>query len=160
MKTSNWQHRAATEMNNKTKPLGALGELEELAVQLAVIQKTLKPVVYPACVLVFGSDHGIARQGVSAYPREVTAQMMANFAAGGAAINAICKSVNARLMVIDMGVDADLRAFSNIAQEKVNTKDISENAAMSQAEYGQAITTGGKYAEIAYNEGCKTLALG
>jgi len=159
---SSWQQRAITEMNNKTKPSGALGELEYLAIQLATIQKTLTPVVYPACVMVFGADHGIARQGVSAYPCEVTAQMMANFSAGGAAINAICKSVNAHLKVIDVGVNADLKEFKNIAHEKVNagTNDISKNTAMTEAEYHQSMKTGGNYAEAAFEDGFKTLALG
>ena len=159
---ASWQQRAISEINNKTKPHGALGELEDLAVQLAVIQKTLTPAIYPACVLVFGADHGVARQGVSAYPTEVTAQMMANFAAGGAAINAICNSVKAELKVIDMGVNADLTAFNNIAHEKVNsgTNDISVTTAMTVAEYNQALETGKKYAKIAYKEGFKTLALG
>lgn len=162
MKMSSWQQRAITEMNNKTKPAGAPGELETLAVQLAMIQKTLSPVVYPACVMVFCADHGIARQGVSAYPCEVTAQMVADFSAGGAAINAICKSVDAHLKVIDVGVNADLTKFKNIAHEKVNagTDDISKNTAMTEAEYGQAMKTGKNYAEAAFEDGFKTLALG
>ena len=162
MKKPNWEQLATTEMNNKTKPPGSLGELESLAIQLATIQKTLTPTIYPACVLVFGADHGIAKQGVSAYPAEVTAQMMANFATGGAAINAICKSVNACLKVIDVGVKAPLTQFESIAHEKVNasTNDFSRTPAMTTSEYEQAKAIGAKYAESAFNDGFNTVALG
>ena len=162
MNNTNWKKLATNEMNIKTKPLGALGDLEELAVQIAMIQKTLNPVIYPACVLVFGADHGIARQGVSAYPSEVTAQMMANFDGGGAAINVICKAVNASLKVIDVGVNADLKDFRSIAHEKVNTgtNDISQTQAMTKTEYSQAMAIGAKYAESTCNEGFRTIALG
>ena len=162
MNSSDWQQRALTEMNNKTKPLGALGELENLAIQIATIQKTLKPNVYPARVLVFGGDHGVAGKGVSAYPAEVTAQMMANFAAGGAAINAVCHAVNADLKVIDVGVNADLTSFNTIIDEKVGlaTNDISETVAMSECQYKQALGVGQKQAETAFKDGYKTLALG
>ena len=162
MKKPNWEQLATNEMNNKTKPPGSLGELESLAIQIATIQKTLTPAIYPACVLVFGADHGIARQGVSAYPAEVTAQMMANFASGGAAINAICQSVNASLKVIDVGVKEALTHFEAIEHEKVSagTNDFSSTAAMTLSEYNQAKAVGAKYAQAVFNEGYKTIALG
>ena len=72
-------------IDNKTKPPGSLGQIEALAVQLATVQQTLTPSIDPARIIVFGADHGVTAEGVSAFPAEVTVQMMANFASGGAA---------------------------------------------------------------------------
>ena len=153
---------AQNEINNKTKPFGALGQLEAIAIQLATIQQTLKPEIYPAQVLVFGADHGVSQQGVSAFPAEVTAQMMANFASGGAAINVIAESVGASIKVIDVGVNADLSGLSNIEQHKVKlgSEDFTQGPAMSPEQCNQALRTGEKLATQAHKEGIKTLALG
>ncbi len=95
----------------KTKPPGSLGRIEELAVELAVLQDTLRPSVDPARLVVFGADHGVAAESVSAYPPEVTAQMMANLAAGGAAACVFTRTLDLSLEIVDVGVAADLSGF-------------------------------------------------
>lgn len=96
------------ELDAKTKPLGALGELERLAARIARVQQRLAPSIAHAEALVFAADHGVAAEGVSAFPQAVTAQMVANFLAGGAAICVLARAHGARLRVVDAGVAADL----------------------------------------------------
>jgi nicotinate-nucleotide--dimethylbenzimidazole phosphoribosyltransferase len=99
-----WFHRAAEYQSHLTMPTGALGRLLELARQLCAIQEALPPQTEPAAVVVMAADHGIAEEGVSAYPAEVTGQMVLNFLTGGAAINVLAKRQGARVLVVDMGV--------------------------------------------------------
>lgn len=99
-----WFLRAAAHQARLTMPTGALGRLLDLGQQLCAVQETLQPVAKPAAVLVLAADHGVAAEGVSAYPQEVTGQMLANFQAGGAAINVLARRARARVVAVDMGV--------------------------------------------------------
>ena len=92
-------------LDDKTKPRRSLGRLEDLGCQLAAIRGDASPVPRPAkAIVVMGADHGVAAEGVSAYPQEVTGQMLLNFARGGAAINVLARQAGARIVVVDMGV--------------------------------------------------------
>src|SRR5260370_38854701 len=97
-----WIARAEARHLHLTKPPGSLGRLEEIACRLCAIQQTLEPRAARRRIVVFAADHGVAAEGVSAYPQEVTAQMVANFCAGGAAINALARVAGADLLVIDI----------------------------------------------------------
>ena len=105
----------------KTKPLGSLGRLEGIAIRLAVLQQSLTPAIDGAAVCVFAADHGVADEGVSAYPRAVTAEMMKNFDRGGSAINVIARANDVGVEVIDVGVDADLCGLAGIVHAKVSS---------------------------------------
>lgn len=91
-----------------TKPAGSLGRLEEVAVQMAGITRSVTPIVQRRAVVVMAADHGVTAEGVSAYPKDVTPQMVLNFLAGGAAINALARQAQADVTVVDIGVAADL----------------------------------------------------
>ena len=129
-----------------TKPRGSLGRLEDLAVQLAQVYGDPPPALDQRVVVVMVADHGVSRNGVSAYPRAVTAQMCANFAAGGAAICAMAPAVGARVHVVDVGVDADVSALSEIVHHKVRrgTRDLSAERALTLTEVRSAILTGAR----------------
>jgi nicotinate-nucleotide--dimethylbenzimidazole phosphoribosyltransferase len=99
-----WADRAAARQARLTMPPGSLGRLLDLGRHLAAVQRTDRPHGAPALVAVFAADHGVAREGVSAYPQDVTGQMVANFLAGGAAINALARRAGAALEVVDLGV--------------------------------------------------------
>src|SRR5882757_4877112 len=102
-----------------TKPLGALGQLETLAAQVCAIQGTLDIKIVRPVGLVFAADHGVADRGVSAYPREVTAQMVANFLRGGAAISVLAKLHGVDLWIIDAGVDGECVAHPQLIEAKI-----------------------------------------
>src|SRR5262245_5259794 len=103
-----WLARADQRLNRLTKPAGSLGQLEHLARQLVPVTESLEPKCTDKVVFCFAADHGVTAEGVSAYPPEVTPQMVANFLAGGAAINVLARVANARVVVADLGVAADL----------------------------------------------------
>src|SRR5438128_6483680 len=107
-----WFQRAAEHQARLTMPAGALGRLLDMGRQLSAIQETLTPHTEPAAVLVMAADHGIADEGVSAYPQEVTGQMVANFLHGGAAITVLARRQRARVVVVDMGIKNPLAAHS------------------------------------------------
>lgn len=153
---------ARSRVDNKTKPPGSLGQIESVAVQLAAVQGTLDPVVDPARILVFGADHGVAAAGVSAYPAEVTAQMMANFASGGAAVCVLGASAGASLEVIDVGVNADLEHLEGIVHAKVRagSRNLLEQAAMTHEELDRALQAGREAVVRAVEAGQRCLGLG
>lgn len=156
-----WRAAAAAALARKTKPLGALGHLETAAETLAGVQRTLTPVIDPARVLVFAGDHGVTEEGVSAYPREVTAQMMANFAGGGAAVTVLARSVGASVEVVDVGVAAVLPPYGHVdAKVREGTHNFTRTAAMSPEECLAAFAAGRAAVQRAHADGCRLIALG
>ena len=135
---------AAARQGRLTKPAGSLGRLEELSVRLAGMTGQLDPPLQHAVVFTLAADHGVATEGVSAYPREVTPQMVLNFLRGGAAINVLARELGARVVVADIGVDAELPPHAELRQVKVRrgTSSITRGAAMTVAEATQAIDVG------------------
>jgi nicotinate-nucleotide--dimethylbenzimidazole phosphoribosyltransferase len=146
-----------------TKPRGSLGRLEELSVQLAGITRRCPPPV-PAhkAVLVFASDHGVVAQGVSAYPQEVTPQMVYNFLRGGAAINVLARGVGARVVIVDAGVAAEIAPADGLVQGKIapGTADMSLGPAMRRDQAHAAIVLGARVAEHEIESGLDLLACG
>jgi nicotinate-nucleotide--dimethylbenzimidazole phosphoribosyltransferase len=149
-------------LDQKTKPVGSLGQIEHIAVQLCVLQNTLNPCVDPVRVLIFAADHGVSSEGVSLYPAAVTAQMMHNFAGGGAAICVLAKQIGASLKLIDVGVDADLSTLEGITHAKVRlgSGNIAIEDAMSEAELASALEVGRSAVKQAALDSIKALILG
>jgi nicotinate-nucleotide--dimethylbenzimidazole phosphoribosyltransferase len=137
-------HAVADALDAKTKPPGSLGMLETVAAQIARVQRRLDPRIEHAQTLVFASDHGIAAAGVSAYPREVTAQMVANFLAGGAAICVLSRQFGADLTVVDAGVAAELPPHPRLLDRKLGfgTANFAETQAMSESSCMAALRAG------------------
>jgi nicotinate-nucleotide--dimethylbenzimidazole phosphoribosyltransferase len=134
-------------IDEKTKPLGALGRIEALALQIGLIQQSAAPRLEVPHVLVFAADHGIARQGVSAYPAEVTPQMVRNFLGEGAAVSVFARAQGVRQLVVDCGVNADFEPHPELAIAKVagaehGTADSTQGPAMTPAQTLQAIANG------------------
>ncbi len=132
-------------IDTKTKPPGSLGRLESIGLQIGLIQRTLRPRIERPTMIVFAADHGIAAEGVSPFPQEVTVQMVANFVAGGAAINALSKVAGMTLEVVDAGVASALPAapgFVDAAIRRGGTRNFAHEQAMTRDEVLQAIARG------------------
>ena len=149
-------------IDNLNKPKGALGRLEEIAMQVCLIQQTLTPSLAHPCHLLFGGDHGIEREGVSVSPREVTWQQMKNFTQGGGGVNMFCRQHGFKLRIVDVGVDYDLSAVEGIINRKIarGTKNFLYEPAMSEAEFDQAIQVGSELVDECIAEGCQVLCVG
>nr|WP_240036513.1 nicotinate-nucleotide--dimethylbenzimidazole phosphoribosyltransferase [Halomonas urmiana] len=148
-------------LDTLTKPPGSLGRLEALAVTLAGLTGEDFPGVTPPGVVVFAADHGVAEEGVSAFPQAVTAQMVANFVAGGAAINVFSRRIGARLEVVDVGVASELPP-GGIVRDRVRpgTANLAREDAMSRDEALAAIAAGRRAARRAAEAGCRCLIAG
>jgi nicotinate-nucleotide--dimethylbenzimidazole phosphoribosyltransferase len=135
---------AETRQGQLTKPPQALGRLESLSIRLAGITGKAQPSLARKAVAVMAGDHGVCREGVSAFPSEVTPQMVYNFVAGGAAINVLSRHVGARVVVTDVGVAADLSACAGIRHCKVcpGTANMAEGPAMTRTDAVRALETG------------------
>jgi nicotinate-nucleotide--dimethylbenzimidazole phosphoribosyltransferase len=155
---------AAKERQDRmTKPRGSLGQLEDVAIQLAGLAATCPPPApEPACVAVFAADHGVHAQGVTPWPQEVTAQMVANFLAGGAVVNAFAAQAGAEVTVIDVGVAADLDPVPGLMPRKIakGTRDFTEGPAMTRDQAVMAITTGIEVARDLVAAGNRCLVTG
>jgi nicotinate-nucleotide--dimethylbenzimidazole phosphoribosyltransferase len=153
---------ARARLDNLTKPLGSLGSLEDLAAQWVSIRQDLGTEPVRKAVYVFAADHGVTAESISAYPREVTYQMVLNYVAGGAAINVLAHAQNATLHVVDVGVDADLTNVAGLLHRKIarGTRNMLHEAAMSPGELLRAITVGVELAAEAAAASYSLLAIG
>jgi nicotinate-nucleotide--dimethylbenzimidazole phosphoribosyltransferase len=135
---------AAARWDTLTKPRGSLGRLETLACQVAGIVGQARPRLTERLVFVLAGDHGVTAEGVSAYPSDVTAQMVYNFVRGGAAINVLTRHVGARVIVVDMGVDAELGALPGLVSRKIRrgTHNFAQQPAMTGDEARGCIESG------------------
>lgn len=156
--------RLQAAVDTKTKPLGALGRLEALAVQIGLIQNTEAPQLIRPAMVVFAADHGIAHAGVSAYPQAVTAQMVLNFVAGGAAVNVFCRQHGFALEVVNAGVAAPLWAGDTPglvdAPIGPGTRDFAQQPAMTAEERDRAIALGAQRVAHHATLGSNVIALG
>ncbi|HOV14821.1 MAG TPA: nicotinate-nucleotide--dimethylbenzimidazole phosphoribosyltransferase [Spirochaetota bacterium] len=146
--------KAEDKINNKTKPLGALGVLEDIAIKMSLIQQNLNPIINKKLICVFAGDHGITKEGVSAFPSEVTPQMVYNFLNGGAAINVLTRHNNIDIKVVDMGVNYDFGSVKGLINKKVakGTKNFLNEAAMSYTEAVKSIEYGFEVFTELYNQ--------
>ena len=135
--------------NSLTKPPGSLGRLESMVTRLALMQNTMRPVVERKLMVICCADHGVTAEGVSAYPREVTAQMVQNFLRGGAAINVLCRQFGVTPMIVDAGVDGD--PVQGVVDCRIGrgTANFVEVAAMTGAEVERALENGARLAREA-----------
>src|SRR5690348_11459871 len=155
---------AARERQDRmTKPRGSLGVLEDVSVRLAGLAGGCPPPLpEPACVAVFAADHGVHAQGVTPWPQEVTAQMVANFLAGGAVVNAFAAQVGAEVTVVDVGVAADLEPVPGLLPRKIarGTADFTEGPAMTRDQATAALVTGAEIARDLVAAGNRCLVTG
>lgn len=149
-------------IDRKTKPPGSLGQLERVALQLGLIQQSANPVVRRPAMIVFAGDHGIAQAGVSPYPQAVTAQMVLNFLAGGAAINAFCRLNDMTLEVVNAGVASALPSHRQLIDMAIarGTRNFLEGPAMSAAELAQAMAAGMARVEHHARHGTNVMGFG
>ena len=150
-------------IDNKTKPLGSLGLLEKIAWQVGRIQKTLAPEFRSPHMLVFAADHGAARAGISAYPQEVTWQMVENYLAGGAGANVFARHAGMALVVVDAGVAHDLGRRAGLIDAKISaagTRNYLEEPAMTLAECDAALCKGAEIACAVADKGCNVIGVG
>lgn len=147
-----------------TKPLGSLGMLEELSIRVAGIQAKALPEIKHKAVITMAGDHGVVDEGVSAYPREVTPQMVYNFIRGGAGINVLARHAGARVVVVDMGVAADLNLEEgeSFRSKKIayGTDNFTKGPAMSREDAVRSIEAGIEVVEEEINKGLDILATG
>jgi nicotinate-nucleotide--dimethylbenzimidazole phosphoribosyltransferase len=149
-------------VDRKTKPLGSLGLLERTAIQIGLIQQRLAPEFSQPHLLVFAGDHGAAKAGVSAYPQDVTWQMVENFLAGGAAINVFARQNDLHLAIIDAGVAHDFGKRAGLINAKVapGTANYIEEPAMSAEQCAQAIARGAEISRNLSANGCNVVGFG
>ncbi|MCS6992953.1 MAG: nicotinate-nucleotide--dimethylbenzimidazole phosphoribosyltransferase [Anaerolineales bacterium] len=153
---------ARARQDTLTKPQGSLGRLEELSIQLAGIYAQPIPSIREKAVIVMAGDHGVVAEGVSAFPQEVTPQMVLNFLNGGAAINVLARCAGARVVIVDIGVAAELPEHPRLHRRKLafGTGNIAQGPAMTRAQAEQAIQTGIEVVEAEIQRGLDAVATG
>ncbi|WP_321346248.1 nicotinate-nucleotide--dimethylbenzimidazole phosphoribosyltransferase [uncultured Draconibacterium sp.] len=149
-------------IDNKTKPLGSLGMLENLALQIGLVQNTLSPKIEKPAHLVFAADHGLADEGISPYPKDVTWQMVMNFCAGGASINVFCRQSEMELKVYDVGVDYTFADELPVINAKVanGSRNMRKEPAMTIEECKAAMEVGAKAVREQGANGSNTISCG
>ncbi|RTY87084.1 nicotinate-nucleotide--dimethylbenzimidazole phosphoribosyltransferase [Flavobacterium sp. RSP15] len=149
-------------IDQKTKPTGSLGVLEVLAKQIGEVFQTLEPKILEPTLVVFAADHGIAAHGVSAYPQDVTRQMVANFLDGGAAINVFCKQNSIKLAIVDAGVNYDFSMTSTLISAKIakGTQSFLQGPAMSLTELQHCYTKGNEIVTAIAKTGSNCIGFG
>jgi nicotinate-nucleotide--dimethylbenzimidazole phosphoribosyltransferase len=154
--------KAQARLDRLTKPLGSLGRLEELAASYIAITGELKPHVPRAVVFTFAADHGVALEGVSAYPREVTPQMVLNFLRGGAGVNVLAKHAGVDVRVVDIGVAYNFGTVPGLLDRKVmeGTRNLAVESAMTRSQAEQAVMIGVELATEAVREGIGLVGTG
>ncbi len=153
---------ARKRQNNLTKPQGSLGQLESLSIQLAGIKGTQRPRIIHKVIFTLAGDHGVTEEGVSAYPSEVTPQMIYNFLRGGAGINVLARHVGARVVVSDLGVGSVLERHPDLKDKKVamGTRNMTKGPAMSREEALRSIEAGIELVEEDLSKGMDILGTG
>jgi len=146
----------------KTKPIGSLGKLEEIAFKVCQIQQTLIPELKQPALLVCAGDHGITEEGVSPFPQEVTHQMVLNFLSGGAAINVFCRQNNMQLLVADTGVNFTFKPSELLLNLKVRkgTRNFVKEPAMTLPECHTALSNGAEIVANLYKQGTNVIGFG
>lgn len=149
-------------IDNKTKPLGSLGILEKIAQQIGEVFNSKEPKINKPHIVVFAADHGIAQHGVSAYPQDVTRQMVDNFLSGGAAINVFCKQHNIELSIVDAGVNYDFPTNESLINNKIGkgTQSFLYNPAMSISQMHECLNKGSEVVSKIVSAGCNTIGFG
>lgn len=149
-------------IDNKTKPTGALGILEVLAKQIGMVFNSLEPKIIQPNIVVFAADHGIANHGVSAYPQDVTRQMVTNFMEGGAAINVFCRQNNIQFSIVDSGVNYDFPPNANLISAKIDrgTKSFLHEPAMSTEQMQLCFVKGSEIVAAIANKGSNCIGFG
>src|SRR5512145_1193613 len=149
-------------LDSLTKPPGSLGELEEIAVRYCLATGNLKPVPGKKIIFSFAGDHGVCDEVVSAFPQEVTPQMVKNMLSGGAAVNVLARHAGAEVRVVDIGVAADLSGADGLISRKIRfgTANMAQGPAMTEEEATRAIEVGMALASEAANEGATLIGTG
>ena len=153
---------ARARQDTLTKPPGSLGRLEELSIQLAGITGKEVPTIKDKVIITMAGDHGVVAEGVSAFPQEVTPQMVLNFLRGGAAINVLARHVGARITIVDMGVAAEMEGYPALVNKKVacGTANMTKGPVMTRAQAEQAIRAGVEVVEAEIAHGLDIVGTG
>ena len=154
--------RAAARQATLTKPPGSLGQLEELSIRLAGMLRTEQPRIGGKAIVIAAADHGVVAQGVTAYPQDVTAQMVLNFLAGGAAINVMCRQLGIRQIVVDAGVATELPPHPNLRALGIGrgTADMTQGAAMTREQAQASVEAGIGLAQECVEGGVDLIGMG
>lgn len=157
-----WRGYARKRLSSQTRPEGSLGELERCVERIVAIQQKEKPSIARKRIVIFAADHGVEREGVSLYPREVTSAMVYNFLRGGATINAFARSVNAEVEIVDVGVDHDFEEEKELISKKIGrgTRNFRQTQAMTVEEMEQALNAGWDRALQAKRDGIEMVGVG